>query len=78
LRTDLFVNERGWSVEFLVVWCTSEATAGPAHANTYICLQNGDLINFILRKEKKPKDIEILSLKHKALKMQRRALLGCR
>ena len=34
-------------------------TAGPAHANTYICLENGDLINFLLRKEEKPKDIEI-------------------
>ena len=46
-------------MEFLVVWGRSEATAGPAHANTHIFLQNGDLINFLLRKEKKPKDVEI-------------------
>jgi hypothetical protein len=59
LRTDLFVTEKGWSVEFLVVWGRSEAIASPAHANTHICLQNGDLINFLLRKEKKPKDIQI-------------------
>jgi hypothetical protein len=53
LKTGLFVTEREWSVEFLVVWGRSEATAGPAHANTHICLQNGDLINFLLGKEKK-------------------------
>ena len=46
-------------MEFLVVWGRSEATAGPAHANTHNCLQNGDLINFLLRKENKPMDIEI-------------------
>jgi hypothetical protein len=46
-------------MEFLAVWGKSEATAGPAHANTHICLQNGDLISFLLRKEEKPKDTEV-------------------
>lgn len=46
-------------MEFLVVLGRSEDIAGPAHVNTHICLQNGDLINFLLRKEKKPKDIQI-------------------
>jgi hypothetical protein len=49
----------GWGVKFLVFWGSNDATAGPAHANTHICLQNGDLINLLLKKEKKPKDIEI-------------------
>jgi hypothetical protein len=49
----------GWGVEFLVFWGRSEATAGPAHANTHICLQNGNVINFLSRKEKNPKNIEI-------------------
>jgi len=53
MRTGLFVTERGWSVEFLVVWGRSEATAGPAHANTHNGLPNGDLINFLLRKKKR-------------------------
>ena len=46
-------------MEYLVVWGRSEATAGLAHANTHICLRNCDLINFLLWKEEKPKDIEI-------------------
>jgi len=45
-------------VEFFVVWGRSEATADAACVNTHTCLQNGDLINFLLRKEEKPKDIE--------------------
>ena len=60
-------------MEFLVVWGRSEATAGPACANTHICLQKGDLINFLLRKEKKPKDIEFylhLSIKPLRLKWE--------
>jgi hypothetical protein len=30
-----------------------------AHSIIHNCLQNGDLTNFLLRKENKPKDIEI-------------------
>jgi len=55
----MFVTGRGWGVEFLVVWSRSEAITGPVHANTHNCLQNGDLINFLLRKENKSMDIEI-------------------
>ena len=64
-------------MEFLVVWGRSEATAGPAHANTHICLQNGDLINFLLRKEKKSKDIQLsLHLSTKLLRCRRELCLA--
>jgi hypothetical protein len=54
-----------------------ENWSGPAHANTRICLQNGDLINSLLRKEKKPKGIEIyLHLSTKLWRCKRESCLA--